>query len=140
MRTHAAIGAQAIERAEAEVGREVDFLNYAKQIAHWHHERWDGTGYPDRLAGEAIPLAARLMALADVFDALISRRVYKEPMAPEKARAIMAEQRGIHFDPDLIDLFLQGFDAFVEIATRHTDDAHEVESKAAGLRLLSGSA
>ena len=140
MRTHAVIGALAIERAEAEVGRDVDFLRYAKQIAHWHHERWDGTGYPDRLAGDTIPLAARLMALADVFDALISRRVYKDPMSPEKARAIIAEQRGKHFDPDLVDLFLEGFGAFVDIANRHADDPGSLEAKSALFKPPAGSA
>ncbi len=140
MRTHAALGAQAIERALAEVGRGVDFLRYAKEIAHWHHERWDGTGYPDRLTGDAIPLAARLMALADVFDALISRRVYKDPMAPETARAIIAAQRGGHFDPDLVDLFLEGFDAFVDIAERHADEPGSVGGTSPGFRPPAGSA
>ena len=77
MRTHAALGADAIARAEADAAQPVKFLTFAKQVARHHHERWDGSGYPDRLAGDAIPLAARLMALADVFDAMISRRVYK---------------------------------------------------------------
>jgi putative two-component system response regulator len=77
-----------------------------RQIALHHHERWDGSGYPDGLAGDAIPLAARLMAVADVFDALISRRVYKTPMSFDATRALMLAQRGLQFDPDLIDAFV----------------------------------
>jgi len=80
MQTHAALGAQAIEQAERDAERSIEFLTYAKEIARHHHERWDGSGYPDRLAGDAIPLSARLMALADVYDALASRRVYKAPL------------------------------------------------------------
>ena len=71
-----------------------------------HQEKWDGSGYPQGLAGEQIPLSARLMAVADVYDALISRRVYKEGMPHEKAVAIIEEGRGTHFDPDLVDAFL----------------------------------
>jgi len=123
MKTHARLGADAIARAVEDTHQPVEFLAYAHQIALHHHERWDGGGYPDGLAGEAIPLAARLMALADVFDALISRRVYKGAMAPEQARAIMAEQRGAHFDPDLLDVFLAGFDDFCAIAQRYPEDA-----------------
>ncbi|MDD5297733.1 MAG: two-component system response regulator [Rhodocyclaceae bacterium] len=121
MKTHARLGSEAIEMAEWDINTPVDFLALAKEIAHWHHEKWDGTGYPDGLKGDAIPLSARLMALADVFDALISRRVYKAPMPPEKARDIIAEGRGKHFDPDITDAFLAGFEAFVAIARRHSD-------------------
>jgi hypothetical protein len=99
MKTHAALGADAIERAVNDTHQPVPFLHYAHQIALHHHERWDGSGYPDGLAGDAIPLAARLMAVADVFDALISRRVYKEALPSTRCSGIMAEQRGRHFDP-----------------------------------------
>jgi putative two-component system response regulator len=121
MRTHAYLGSEAIEMAERDATRTVDFLALAKQIAHWHHEKWDGSGYPDGLCGEAIPLSARLMALADVFDALITRRVYKPPMSFEQAREIIAAGRGSHFDPDITDAFLSGFESFVAIAQRHSD-------------------
>ena len=97
-------------------------IGYAKQVARHHHERWDGSGYPDGLAGDDIPLAARLMAVADVFDALISRRVYKAPMPWIEARDTMAAQRGRHFDPDLLDLFVDGFDEFCAIARLHPDE------------------
>lgn len=119
MKTHAELGAQAIERAEKDVDRPVEFLSLAKEIAHWHHERWDGSGYPDGLAGDAIPISARLMALADVFDALISPRVYKPAMSFDKARGIITEQRDRQFDPDITDAFLASFDKFVEIAHKY---------------------
>jgi putative two-component system response regulator len=122
MKTHARLGADAIERAEADSGHPVAFLAYAKQVALRHHERWDGSGYPDGLAGDAIPLAARLMALADVFDALISRRVYKQPMPFDEVRRIMSGERGKHFDPDLLDMLLEQFEALSEIARRYPDE------------------
>ena len=122
MKTHARLGADAIARAEADACEPLPFLGYAKQVARHHHERWDGSGYPDGLAGDDIPLAARLMAVADVFDALISRRVYKAPMPWIEARDTMAAQRGRHFDPDLLDLFVDGFDEFCAIARRHPDE------------------
>ncbi len=121
MKTHAEIGARAIEQAERDAGRPVAFLTLAKEIAHWHHERWDGNGYPDALAGEAIPLSARLMALADVFDAVISPRVYKPAMSFPQAREVIRGGRGSQFDPDLADAFLAGFNDFVDIAARHHD-------------------
>jgi putative two-component system response regulator len=122
MQTHAKLGSDAIELAEQDIEKPLEFLTLAKEIAHWHHEKWDGTGYPDQLAGDAIPVAARLMAIADVFDALISVRVYKPAFSFEAAQALMAEQRGRHFDPDIADAFLGHFDAFVAIAMQHRDD------------------
>jgi putative two-component system response regulator len=121
MRTHAALGARAIERAEADAEERLDFLTLAKEIAHWHHERWDGSGYPDGLKGDAIPLSARLMALADVFDALISARVYKAPMSCEAAREIIVAGSGSHFDPDVVAAFERQFEAFRDIAARYAD-------------------
>ncbi len=121
MRTHAALGSTAIEKSERDLDIRLPFLAVAKEIAHWHHEKWDGTGYPDRLAADAIPVSARLMAVADVFDALISPRVYKAAMSFEKAREIMAAGRALHFDPDVVDAFLDGFDTFVAIAREHVD-------------------
>jgi putative two-component system response regulator len=121
MRTHAELGSRAIEKSERDVAMPLPFLAVAKEIAHWHHEKWDGTGYPDGKAGVDIPLPARLMAVADVFDALVSPRVYKAAMSMEAAHQIMAEGRGKHFDPDVADAFLDGFDAFAAIAMRHAD-------------------
>jgi putative two-component system response regulator len=121
MKTHAKQGSDAIEQAEADIDQPVEFLTLAKEIAHWHHEKWDGSGYPDGLRGDAIPLSARLMALADVFDALICRRVYKPPMSCDQARDIIIGGRGSHFDPDIVDAFLIEFGEFAAIAQRYSD-------------------
>lgn len=102
-----------------------------KQARDWladqnsYHEKWDGSGYPSGLAGNAIPVAARLMALADVFDAFISRRHYKEAFPLEQAISIITEGRGKHFDPDIVDAFLALMDEFVQIAKRYADHPEE---------------
>jgi len=119
MKTHAKLGRDAIEQAERDVERPLEFLTMAKDIAHYHHERWDGTGYPEGLAGDDIPIAARLMALADVFDAIISQRVYKPPLSFEESYAIIVAGRGTHFDPDVVDAFVARFDEFQRVATRY---------------------
>jgi len=121
MKTHAALGAEAIAQAERDAAKPVEFLRIAKEIARHHHERWDGSGYPDGLAGGAIPVSARLMAIADVFDALVNPRVYKAAMSFEQARAIITAERGKHFDPDMTDAFIAAFDEFELIAQRHRD-------------------
>jgi len=121
MKTHSRLGSEAIERAEADVEQPIEFLALAKEIAHWHHEKWDGSGYPDGLKGEAIPISARLMAVADVFDALISPRVYKPAMSYEKAREIITDSRGSHFDPDIVAAFLEDFGAMTAIADEYSD-------------------
>ncbi len=121
MKTHARLGSDAIEQAERDAERPVEFLVLAKEIAHWHHEKWDGGGYPDGLAGDDIPISARLMALADVFDALITRRVYKPPMDFSEARDLILAGRGSHFDPDIVDAFLAIFEEFRSIAKRYAD-------------------
>ncbi len=133
MKTHAKLGSDAIEAAERDAEHAIEFLATAKEIAHWHHEKWDGSGYPDGLAGEAIPLSARLMALADVFDALISRRVYKEPMAVEKATQIIIEGRATHFDPAVVDAYLAEQATFIDIARRYADTDESLIAKAASL-------
>jgi putative two-component system response regulator len=122
MKTHARLGSDAIEMAERDSDQPMEFLALAKQIARCHHERWDGSGYPDGLAGDAIPIPARLMALADVFDALISRRVYKEPMPFTRAREIILSEKGSHFDPDVVEAFEAVYPVFVEIAQRYSDE------------------
>ncbi|MEY2683284.1 MAG: hypothetical protein RJA09_428 [Pseudomonadota bacterium] len=106
MKTHTTIGYESIARAERSLGAELPFLKPAKEIALSHQEKWDGSGYPEGLAGEAIPLGARLMAVADVYDALISDRVYKAGMPHDQALDIMRAGRGSHFDPDILDAFL----------------------------------
>ncbi|GAB1393154.1 two-component system response regulator [Rhodocyclaceae bacterium] len=124
MQTHARLGAEAIESAlEGEENHApLAFLHIAMDIAHSHHEKWDGSGYPEGLSKIAIPLPARLMAVADVFDALITRRVYKPAFPIDKAAAIVREGRGNHFDPAIVDAFDACFDQFVDIAHRYADD------------------
>jgi response regulator RpfG family c-di-GMP phosphodiesterase len=123
MMTHAKIGSDAIWRAIQDEDDRValDFMYVAMEISHYHHEKWNGSGYPDRLHGEQIPLPARLMALGDVFDALISKRVYKPAFPIEKATEIILEGRGTHFDPDVVDAYVARIDDFRQIALRYTD-------------------
>ena len=121
MKTHAAIGRDAIAKAEAHLGNCGAFLSTAKEIAGGHHEKWDGTGYPDGLMREDIPISARLMALADVYDALISRRVYKEAFPREKAEEIILSGAGTHFDPEIVMAFDLLKDRFWEIAQELKD-------------------
>ena len=116
MKTHTLLGFDAITLAERDIRTSVEFLSQAKEIVRSHHECWDGTGYPDGLAGDAIPISARLMAMADVFDALISRRVYKEAFPFSSVRNIIAEERGRLFDPDIADAFLTNCGEFEAIA------------------------
>jgi putative two-component system response regulator len=121
MKTHARLGFDAIERAEADVEKPVPFLMLAKEIARWHHEKYDGSGYPDGLSSGDIPVSARIMAVADVFDAMTSPRVYKPAMPLEKARELIAQGQGSQFDPDVTECFLAMFDQFVAVARRHPD-------------------
>ncbi|MDD3884737.1 MAG: response regulator [Gallionella sp.] len=134
MKAHPVLGANAIESAidNALAGLDTavveqmsgafEFLRVAQEICRGHHEKWDGSGYPAGLAGEDIPVSARLMALADVFDALMSRRVYKDAMALENVTAFLVEERGRHFDPDVVDAYLAMREQFAEIANRFHDE------------------
>ena len=122
MKTHATCGRDAIVAAEKGVGGSSSFLRCAHEIAYGHHEKWNGSGYPQGLCGESIPLSARIMAVADVYDALISTRVYKAGMPHEKAVAIIREGRGSHFDPDICDQFLLIQDEFARIAEQFSDE------------------
>ncbi len=119
MKTHAKLGSDAIELAEGDADQPVAFLTLAKEIAHWHHEKWDGSGYPDGLAGDSIPIAARLMAVADVFDALISARPYKAALSFDQARDIIIAGCGRHFDPDIANAFVVIFEECVAIALQY---------------------
>lgn len=123
MKTHTTLGSRAIEHAEQALGTELDFLTMAKEIALYHQEKWDGSGYPHGLCGDDIPVSARLMAIADVYDALISRRVYKDEMPHAEAVRIILEGRGKHFDPDMTDAFIAIQDEFRQIALRFADAA-----------------
>lgn len=136
MKTHTTIGRDAIVAAERELGLKVDFLKFAKEIAYGHQEKWDGSGYPEGLAGDAIPVSARLMAVADVYDALISRRVYKDAMPHAAAADIIIEGRGQHFDPDMVDAFIGLQQEFQDIAARYADHEHDIAKKTARLAIF----
>jgi len=114
MKTHAGMGAETLEAALKRYP-DAEFLKVARDIAASHHERWDGKGYPSRLAGEEIPLCARIVAVADVYDALTSKRVYKEAMSHEAAVEIIARDSGSHFDPVIVETFLKIQDEFAAI-------------------------
>jgi response regulator RpfG family c-di-GMP phosphodiesterase len=120
MKTHPQIGAEALSTAEKQLGSS-SFLRVAKEISLTHHEKWNGSGYPNQLAGEDIPLSGRLMALADVYDALISKRVYKPAFSHDKAKSIILEGNGTHFDPEVVKAFLAVEDQFVRIAAVYKD-------------------
>jgi putative two-component system response regulator len=130
MKSHTTLGRDAILAAEQRLGLELPFLAYAKEIAYTHQEKWDGTGYPEGLSGDDIPISGRLMAVADVYDALICRRIYKEGMPHEKAIGIILESKGSHFDPDIVDAFMEIAENFKEIAKRFEDTDHDLEKNA----------
>ncbi|MDR1899675.1 MAG: response regulator [Treponema sp.] len=115
VKNHALWGAAIIEKVEKQIN-EHTFLYHAKIFAASHHEKWDGSGYPSGLKGEAIPLQGRLMAIADVYDALISKLPYKSPVPPGEAREIILSEKGRHFDPVLVDVFDSLSGKFAEIA------------------------
>jgi putative two-component system response regulator len=115
MKEHTGIGARILE------GSGIAMLELAKEIALHHHEKWDGSGYPDGLSGEAIPLSARIVAVCDVYDALITDRVYRRALPEEEALAIMKEGRGTHFDPRVFDLFLEHLPGIRAIRARIAD-------------------
>lgn len=121
MKKHTVYGRDAIEAAEASLGFADNFLTFAKEIAYSHQERWDGAGYPEGLSGENIPLSARIMAVADVYDALISERVYKAAFSHETAVQIITEGRGNHFEPLIVDAFVNIKEQFDEIASKFKD-------------------
>lgn len=121
MKTHPKLGRDALLSDPSLVGETSEFLAVTKEIIYSHHEKWDGTGYPQGLIGEAIPISARLMAVADVYDALISPSTYKEPVSHAKARQIIEEGRGKHFDPDVVDTFLTLGSVFQGIASRFSN-------------------
>jgi len=125
MKTHTTLGRDAIVKAEQLMDEPSTFLHLAREIAYSHQEKWDGSGYPQGLAGEAIPISARLMALADVYDALISRRVYKPPFPHEEAVRIVQQGSGSHFDPDIVAAFVAIHESFQQVAKTFADDHSE---------------
>lgn len=129
MNTHTQIGVDVIEQAERSMVTQLPFLTTAKEIVLAHHERWDGRGYPRGLAGKAIPLSARLTTIADVYDALITPRVYKSGLSHQEAMHVIFQERGQHFDPDLVDAFVEIQDDILAIAERFPDSADGMEKK-----------
>ncbi len=121
MKKHTIYGKDAITAAEKMLGGESTFLRIAREIAGSHQEKWDGSGYPEGLKGDEIPVPARLMAVADVYDALISKRVYKPAFSHGKALSIIVEGKGKHFDPDIIEVFTEITDEFRNIALEFAD-------------------
>ncbi|MBS0346430.1 MAG: two-component system response regulator [Proteobacteria bacterium] len=138
MKTHTTLGMEAISRAASLFSLSASYLRYAKEIALSHQEKWDGSGYPQKLAGERIPLSARLMAVADVYDALISKRVYKPAFTHEEAGALLQQGRGTHFDPDILDAFIELQDEFRAIAQRFADVEVDHEREIERLRQVFG--
>ena len=132
MKQHASLGAKMLEGSD-----EFPVLKAGHSIALEHHEKWDGSGYPHGLKGEEIHLYARIVAIADVFDALSSKRCYKEPMPLEKVLEIMKADAGTHFDPSLVDLFLDNLDKFLEIKETYKDDdnAHTIMDIINGIKV-----
>jgi putative two-component system response regulator len=129
MRTHPTIGHAAIERAEKTLGRPSARLGLVKDLVLCHQEKWDGSGYPHQLAGTDIPVSARIMAIADVYDALISSKVYKDGVPHDKAVQIIFSERGAHFDPDMVDAFIEIQDEFAAIAHRFADTEADMQHK-----------
>jgi putative two-component system response regulator len=125
MKNHPEYGRNIILEVERILGEESVFLRYAREIAYGHQEKWDGSGYPQGAKGDEIPVSARLMAIADVYDALRSRRPYKAPFSHEMAMAIIIEGRAKHFDPDLVDGFVQVAEQFSAIAEQYADPDDE---------------
>jgi putative two-component system response regulator len=121
IKTHTTIGHDAILRAQRVLGADADFLKHAREMAHFHHEKWDGSGYPRGLQGEDIPISARLVALADAYDILISRRPHKPPIPHNEAVQILIGAKGTHFDPDVFDAFIRAQQEFRDIAARYPD-------------------
>lgn len=130
MKTHVNIGAETLEAA-ARIHPGVHFLRMARDLVLTHHERFDGRGYPNGLVAEEIPLCGRILALADVYDAVTTKRVYKEAATHDVARSIIVKESGSHFDPDIVDAFLANEQAFITIQQHFAekDSSEEVPSK-----------
>jgi len=120
MKKHAIHGKMAIATLEEDLPKEL-FIKFASEIAYTHHEKWDGSGYPRGLKGINIPVSGRIMALADVYDALTTERVYKPAFTHERAKSIILKGRGLHFDPKIVDAFIDLEDKFIEIKNQYRD-------------------
>ncbi len=131
MQAHTTIGAETLGAALAKFPG-VSFLSMARDIAATHHERFDGSGYPDKIGGYDIPLCGRIIALADVYDALTSKRVYKQAFTHDSAKSIIIEGKGTHFDPDVVDAFLAREENFLGIRRRFAEMESHAHSQALG--------
>ena len=129
MRTHTRLARDAIEQSEKTMAIPPERLQMLKELVFSHHEKWDGSGYPQGLLADQIPLPARLMAMADVYDALISDRVYKAGIAHGQAVQVIFGERGAHFDPDMVDAFIEIQDEFQAIAQRFADTELDMQKK-----------
>jgi putative two-component system response regulator len=129
MRQHTTLGFEAMVRAETTLNIHSPLLSMAKDVALCHHEKWNGSGYPKGLLGPIIPLAARIVAVADVYDALIAAKVYKDGVPHEKAMQIIVSERGAHFDPDVVDAFVEVQEVFAAIARRYADTDADMQQK-----------
>ena len=122
MKSHTTIGSEIIDRV-IDLVQDSDYLREAKNLSEYHHEKWNGKGYPHGISGEEIPLSARIMAVADVFDALVSRRSYKEPFSFEEAMNIIRKDAGAHFDPLVVEAFISAEDKVREVAASFSDNS-----------------
>jgi putative two-component system response regulator len=129
MQTHTSLARDAIDSAEKTLGYAGDLLRTLKEFAYSHQEKWDGSGYPQGLSGEQIPFAARLIAIADVYDALITDRVYKAGVPHDQAVAVIFQGRASHFDPELVDAFIEVHHEFAAIAQRFPDSDQDMQKK-----------
>ena len=129
MRTHTTLGFDALVRAEKTLGQTSPLLVIAKEITLSHQEKWDGNGYPQGLAGTKIPLSARILAVADVYDALISNKVYKQGVEHEAAVQVIFSERASHFDPDVVDAFIEVSPEFAAIAQKYADTDADMQKK-----------
>lgn len=129
VKNHTQIGQNVIQQTERDFGTEIPILKFAKEIIYSHHEKWDGSGYPEGLSGNNIPIPARIIAIADVYDALIRRLVYKPPLPHDQAVKIILEGRGTHFDPDMVDAFHEIHEDFQRIAHIYADSEQDFRKK-----------
>lgn len=129
VRTHPVIGRDIIDQFRRNAGVELPFMVFARQIAYGHHERWNGTGYPQGITGDHIPAPARLMAIVDAYDALTSDRVYRAGVPHDKAVQLIFQERGAQFAPDMVDAFIEVQHLFQDIAQQHADTESDLQKK-----------
>ena len=129
MQSHTVRGFQALERAAQTCGGSDDWLQVAQEMTLSHHEHWDGQGYPQQLAGNAIPLSARILAVADAYDAMITHKVYKAGVSHSQAVAQISAQRGSQFDPQVVDAFLERAADIAQLAQRYADTEDDLQRK-----------